>query len=317
MQQLVARADDAYARLAAYIMSGIAYLHIGKLLDARENFDAGMRISETIGAEESIENALLYGIDILATGYAYGASCEWLLGCPETALKRRRLALASLEVSQHGYSRSRALCWCAVVNQLCGDWREVSDLTKVAVGTAREHGLTMVVAVARIMYAAADAALHGGGEQIPEITEALAAYAATGARFQVPYHHTLLAELHLRNGEIDAGLNIINQAQHMVQETGEYYFSAEIVRLKGELLLASDDRRNEAEDCFKQALETARVQDAKSLELRAAGSLARLWNEQGQRSEAHDLLAQVYGWFTEGFDTADLRAAKNLLDELA
>ena len=99
--------------------------------------------------------------------------------------------------------------------------------------------------------------------------------------------------------------------------TGEYYYSAEIVRLKGELLLASNDRRAEAEGCFKKALETARAQDAKSLELRAAGSLARLWNGEGKRSEASDLLAPIYDWFTEGLDTADLRAAKNLLDELA
>ena len=317
MQQLVTRTDDAYAKSTAHMMSGTAYLHIGKLLHARDNFDAGMRVSETLGAEESNEKALLYGLDIAATGYAYGAWCEWLLGYPDTALKRCRLALASLEFSQHGYSRSRALYWCSVVHQLCGDWREVSDLTNVAVGKAREHGLTMVVAVARIMYAAADAALHGGGKQSSEITEALAAYAATGARFQAPYHHTLLAELYLRDGEIDAGLEVVTRAQHMVRETGENYFGAEIFRLKGELLLASDDRRNEAEDSFKQALETARGQGAKSLELRATGSLARLWNGQGKRSEAHELLAPIYDWFTEGFDTADLRAAKKLLDELA
>ena len=317
MHQLVVRTDDAYSKFSAHMMSGVAYLHIGKLLDSRDHFDAGMKISETFGTEKSSENALLYGLDMKAMGYAYGAWCEWLLGCPETAQKRCRLALASVEISQHGYSSSRALYWCAVVNQLCGDWREVSDLTEVAVGKAKEHGLPMVVAVARIMYAAADAALHGGGEQIPEITEALAAYAATGARFQAPYHHTLLAELHLRDGETDAGLEILNEAQHRVQESGEYYFSAEIVRLKGELLLASDGRRTDAEGYFKKALETARVQNAKSLELRAAGSLARLWNGQGKRTEAHDLLAPVYGWFTEGFDTADLRAAKKLLDELS
>jgi predicted ATPase len=175
----------------------------------------------------------------------------------------------------------------------------------------------MVVAVARIMNAAADAARHGGGGQIPEITEALAAYAATGARFQAPYHHTLLAELYLRNGETGAGLDILTQAEHMVQETGEYFFSAEIFRLKGELLLTGEDRQGDAEDCFRKALETARAQDAKSLELRAAGSLARLWNSQGKRSEAHDVLAPVYDWFTEGFETADLQAAKQLLDDLS
>ena len=315
MQSLVARTDDAYAKLSAHLMSAASHLFVGNLLDARDYFDAIIK-SEPVGAEESSANALLYGLDVTAAGYAYGAWCNWLLGYPETALKHSQLALASIEISQHSYSRSRALYWCAVVNQLCGDWQGVSDLTGIAVGKAKEHGLAMVVAVARIMCGSAEAALHGGSEQSPEIAAALAAYAETGARYQAPYHHTLLAELHLRNGEIDAGMDIVNRAQHMFQETGEYYFSAEIFRLRGELLLASDDRRPDAEACFKKALETARAQDAKSLELRAAGSLARLWNGQNRRTEAHDLLAPVYGWFTEGFDTADLRDAKALLDEM-
>jgi predicted ATPase len=126
-----------------------------------------------------------------------------------------------------------------------------------------------------------------------------------------------LAELHLRNGGIDAGLDILNQAQHMVEETGEDYFSAEIFRLKGELLCAGEGRQSDAEVCFGKALEIARAQDAKSLELRAAGSLARLWNGQGKRTEARDLLTPVHDWFTEGFDTVDLKEAKTLLTELS
>jgi predicted ATPase len=316
MQNLVARTDDAHVKLSANLMSAVSHMHVGNLLDARDYFDATIKISETVSAEESSANTLLYGLDITAGGYVYGAWCTWLLGYPEAAMKGSQLALASIEISQHSYTRCRALYWCAVVKQFCGDWQGVSALAELAVDTAREHGLSMVVAVARIMYGAAQAALHGGGDQGPEITEALAAYAATGARFQAPYHHTLLAELHLRNGDIDAGMEIVNQAQHMVEETGEEYFSAEILRIRGELLLASDSRQADAEGCFKQALETARAQDAKSLELRAAGSLARLWSQQGKNGEAHDLLAPVYGWFTEGFDTADLQAAKKLLDEL-
>ena len=102
-----------------------------------------------------------------------------------------------------------------------------------------------------------------------------------------------------------------------VEHTGERYYEAEIHRLKGELLLQQNsDNQAEAETCFHHALEIARNQQAKSFELRAATSLARLWQQQGKRQEAHDLLAPVYGWFTEGFDTADLKDAKALLHEL-
>ncbi len=317
MQDLVARTDDVYTNLSAHLMSAVSQMHVGNLLDAKDNYDAGIRIAETLDAEETNAGALLIGLDVAVAGFAYGAWCEWLLGYPDTALKHCQRALASLENSQHGYSHSRALYWCSVAYQFCGDWRTVSDITEVAVDKAKEHGLAMVVAVGRIMYGSAQAALNDDGGQSAEVADALTAYAATGARFQAPYHHTLLAELHLRNGEIDAGLDVLNNAQHMVEETGEIFFQAEIFRLKGELLLAGGGKQAEAEDCFEMALEIARAQDAKSLELRAAGSLARLWDGQGRRGEARDLLAPVYGWFTEGFGTQDLMEAKALLERLA
>jgi predicted ATPase len=317
MQGLINRTDDIYVKGSSHLMSGTSYLHVGNLLDARDYFDASKNICESVAAEDSRANALLYGLDMMAAGYAYGAWCEWLLGYPETALKRSQLALASLDISQHGYTRSRALYWCSVVSQLRGDWRGVADLAEVAVSKAKEHGLSMVVAGGRIMHGCAQAALNGDGGQSSEVAEALAAYAATGARFQSPYHHTLLAGLHLRNGEIEAGMDLINKAQHIVEEIGEKFFAAEILRLKGELLAVSEGRRAEAEDCFQKALEIARAQDAKSLELRAASSLTRLWDAQGKRVEARDLLAPVYNLFTEGFDTRDLMEAKALLDRLA
>jgi predicted ATPase len=111
---------------------------------------------------------------------------------------------------------------------------------------------------------------------------------------------------------------VLTEALALVDTTGERWCEAELHRLKGELLLqGSSENATEAEACFHHALEIARTQQAKSFELRAATSLARLWQHQGKRQEAHDLLAPVYGWFTEGFDTADLKDAKALLDALA
>jgi predicted ATPase len=110
---------------------------------------------------------------------------------------------------------------------------------------------------------------------------------------------------------------VLTEALTLVDTTGERWYESEIYRLKGELLLQqASDNATEAESCFRHALGIARTQQAKSFELRTATSLARLWQSQGKRQEAHDLLASVYGWFTEGFDTADLQEAKALLDEL-
>jgi predicted ATPase len=118
-------------------------------------------------------------------------------------------------------------------------------------------------------------------------------------------------------GQPETGLAVLAEALTLVETKGERWYESEIYRLKGELLLQQNAvNQAEAENCFQQALDIARTQQAKSFELRTVTSLARLWQSQGKRQEAHDLLEPVYGWFTEGLDTADLQEAKALLDEL-
>src|SRR5262249_51624607 len=134
----------------------------------------------------------------------------------------------------------------------------------------------------------------------------------------VAYHLALQAEAEEKNGQPEAGLRALHEAFTLVDTYETRWYEAEIYRLKGALLLAqSSDNHTEAEHCFHHALAIARTQQAKSFELRTATSLARLWQSQGKRQEARDLLAPVYDWCTEGFDTADLKEAKALLDELA
>jgi predicted ATPase len=148
--------------------------------------------------------------------------------------------------------------------------------------------------------------------------QGLSAYRATGVEQARPYWLALLAEVYGIQGESEEGLTVLTEALTHVDTTGERWYESEIYRLKGELLLQQNsDNQAEAESCFHHAISIAQSQQAKSWELRAATSLARLWCQQGKRQEAHDLLAQVYNWFTEGFDTADLQEAKALLDALA
>jgi predicted ATPase len=136
-------------------------------------------------------------------------------------------------------------------------------------------------------------------------------------RVFLPRSLALLAEACLEIGRVEEGLSAVHEALAETEETGVRYCEAEIKRLQGELFLASKKpNETRAEVSFRKSLDIACAHQSKSWELRAATSLARLWREQGKRAEAHELLAPVYGWFIEGFDTADLKEAKALLDEL-
>ena len=157
-----------------------------------------------------------------------------------------------------------------------------------------------------------------GAEGIAQIHQGMVAFRAAGAELGRPRDLALLAEACGEAGQTEEGLTVLVEALAVVDKTGERYWEAELYRLKGKLLLALlAEQYTEAATCFHQALDIAPHQQAKSLELRAATSLSRLWQQQGKRVEARELLAPIYGWFTEGFDTANLQEAKALLDELS
>ena len=158
-----------------------------------------------------------------------------------------------------------------------------------------------------------------------QLRQGLDAYRSTGTEVQRPHFLALLAEASGLLGQPEGGLAALDEALTLVEKTSERYYEAELHRQRGELLLLREAKsrpaqgsqdQHDAEVCFQHALDMARQQQAKSLELRAALSLARLWQRQGKRAEAYNLIAPVYGWFSEGFDTADLIDAKALLDEL-
>jgi predicted ATPase len=152
---------------------------------------------------------------------------------------------------------------------------------------------------------------------LAQLQQGLADWRASGAELYVPYFLGLQAAAHTRAGRGREGLDLLIDALARADESNEGWFKAELHRLQGEALISQSVREQpEGENCFHRAMELARQQNAGSWELRAATSLARLWRDQGKRAEARDLLAPVYGWFTEGFDTPDLKEAKTLLDEL-
>jgi hypothetical protein len=162
-------------------------------------------------------------------------------------------------------------------------------------------------------------AMQGRGEEgLAQVRQGIAAWRATGAALWVPYFCTVLADVCAHLGHTDEGLQALAEAHNLVEQQEERYWEAEVYRLRSVLLLQqSETPLAEAETWLQRALDVARRQEAKSLELRAAMSLSRLWQQQGKRTEAHALLVPVYNWFTEGFDTADLQEARVSLDALA
>jgi predicted ATPase len=159
---------------------------------------------------------------------------------------------------------------------------------------------------------------HMSDEGMAHLQRGIAAWRATGANGSLPYYYTILAEVYARKGKSKESMQWLDEAHTLVERTDDHWWEAEVHRLRGVLLLqVSMSPQSEAESWLRRALDVAHRQQAKSLELRAATSLARLWFDQGRHAEARDLLAPVYGWFAEGFDTLDLKEARALLDEVS
>jgi predicted ATPase len=185
---------------------------------------------------------------------------------------------------------------------------------------AHEQGFAVWIAWGMLLRGCALAEQGQSTEGIGQMHQGIAAWQATGAEVFRPYSLGLLAEAYGKAGQAEEGLPLLAEALAAANNTGERYYEAELYRLKGAMLLTQADKEPrwlEAEESFRQALAVARHQQAKSLELRATMSLSRLWQRLGKRAEARQLLAEIYGWFTEGFDTADLQEAKALLAELS
>jgi predicted ATPase len=214
----------------------------------------------------------------------------------------------------HPYSVAYALYWAACLYKFLWERPAVQERVETLLALASEQGFPLWVAHGTVLRGWALAEQGHIEEGIAQIQEGLAVYRATGSELYRPYYLALLAEAYGKVGQTEEGLSILAEALALVDKTGECCYETELYRLKGELTLQS--KVKEAEECFLKAIELARRQQAKSLELRATVSLSRLWQSQGKKAEAHKLLSKVYYWFTEGFDTLDLKEAKALLESL-
>ena len=251
------------------------------------------------------------------TCLAYLGLSLWLLGHPDQALEWSRYMRRLAETMSHLSSRAYGQCFLAMHGCLRGEANVAREHAEEAMKLGQEHGFPSWTAMGTALRGWALTEQGQVQEGLAQLRQGTAAWRARGSEHLAPFFLALLAEVCLKAQKLEEGIAAISTAQAVAQNAGERWWSAELYRLQGALLRAQGGDESGVEAWFWQAIEIARQQQAKLLELRAAMSLGQLWQRQGKREEARQLLAEIYGWFTEGFDTPDLKEAKALLEELS
>jgi adenylate cyclase len=299
----------------------MAHLIMGMILYLLGEFDAALAHTEQVVAfydpQKHRSLILLFGYEPRVSSLGYASFLLFMLGYPDQALKRIQEALALAREADQTEVLRIVLYWAMWIHRMCGEEEAVKE--------SFEAFFTLTTAHPFGYYRASTTAWRGEmlvkqgrvEEGIAQMRQALAAHRATGAKDNLAYRLAWVAEVFGKVGQAEEGLTLLAEALAHVERTGERLCEAEIHRLKGELLLTRSEAAAGAEACFRQAIAVARRQSARSWELRATMSLCRLWEKQGKREEARRMLAEIYGWFTEGFDTRDLREARALLEELS
>jgi predicted ATPase len=241
----------------------------------------------------------------------------WALGYPDQAVQRSQEALTMAHALASPSHLSEALHHSTSLHIHRREWQTVQAYAEVLQALATKHGFVRFAAQGVFYRGMALAAQGQGAKGISQMRQGLATVRAVGHAIALPRYLAYLAEAYGQVGQVEEGLHLLPEALAMMDTTGERSAAAELHRLHGELRLRQPvPEAQAAEACFQQALAVAQRQQAKSWELQAAISLSRLWQRQGKRAEARELLAEIYGWFTEGFDTADLQDARALLEAL-
>jgi class 3 adenylate cyclase/predicted ATPase len=301
--------------MVGHRLVGMSALHTGDIDGSRQHFDRAIALYDPA---EHRTLAPRFGQDIRVAALSFRARALWLLGYPALALADVESALKDGREIDHGPSLMYALYNAAELNIYCGYYAAASKHADEVVIFATQKGVGFWKAFGIIHQSMASALLGNASDGVQKIASAINAYRSMGSTLNLPEYLGHLANAHTQLGQIDDAWRCIGEAMTIMEASGEIWYEAELHRVAGEIALNSPDQdAAKAVAHFERAIAVARAQQAKSWELRAAMSMARLWRDQGKRTDARDLLAPVYGWFSEGFDTLDLKEAKALLEELA
>jgi predicted ATPase len=327
---LAQRQHDPVFLARAHMSLGLPLFGLGEFALAREHLEQGVALYDPQQHGSLVFRAVQDRIVILS----YAAAALWQLGYPDQALERSHEALALARELSHPFSLAVALDLASWLHQVRREWQAVQERAEAAITLSTEHGFSYWLAVGAILRGWARAEQGYGEEGLVQMRQGLAACRPTRAELAWPHWLALLADVYGKRGQTQEGLATVAEALVHVEKTGERWYEAELHRLKGELTLqqfnvqgstskidnphsALRTLQSEAEECFHRAIAIARQQQTKSFELRATLSLARLWRQQGKKKQAQRMLADIYGWFTEGLDTVDLREARALLTALS
>jgi tetratricopeptide (TPR) repeat protein len=311
--------EDAALLHAAHFQMGQTLFWMGQFMPAQTHFELSCSLYDP--APYPSHGSDLPGFCKGVHSLMLSGTAAWYLGFPEQARDRVERALSLARQQSDPFCVCLALAGSSRVDVLRGETIAASKFADAMFHLAHEQGFRGFLAMAT---AQRGAALVAGGHAEEGITQLREGLDGSGGAFEVmrTLYLAALAEGYGLAGRVDEGLAVLAEAMALAESTGVCINEAELNRLKGELTLkrpeagSNSERKEEAETFFRRAIEVARRQSAKSRELRATMSLARLLDKQGRRDEARAMLAEIYGWFTEGFDTADLKDAKALLEEL-
>jgi predicted ATPase len=323
--RLACQTGDAVISLVAHSLLGALFLSLGELAAAREHLEKGIAL---YNPQEHRFMASLYGDDPGVTCHCFAAMTLWFLGYPDQALANVQKAVAVAKETGSPYCETFALDFVTWIRVLRREERLARASIDALMQIAPQQGFEFLLADSQVLHGWILAAEDKETDGLEQVQSAIAAYDATGAVMSRPAHLVLLAGAYAKAGQTDGALAALADAHRIMDRTGERTYEAELYRLQAELTL-NRSRRNgrkrqvakvaaaEAEICFRKAIDVARRQQAKSLELRALMGLSRLRQQQGKRRQARELMGEIYAWFVEGFDTPDLQDAQRLLAELA
>ena len=293
---------------------GISLAGVGNLAKGRAHLDRAIALYDPATHRPQ---AARFGQDAGVTALSYRSWVLWLLGCPEAALRDAAEALRNAREIGQAATLLHPLDWASMVHIHCGRYTTATTLLEELVALADAKGASAWKARGVILQGCLMALTGRASHAVPIATSGLTASRTTGTTLTTPSYLSYLAGAYADLGQFEDAWRCIADAITAIETSKERWSEADVNRVAGEIALKSPQAAAaKAEAYFQRALAVAREQQAKSWELRAAMSMARLWRDQGKRDEARELLAPVYGWFAEGFDTLDLKEAKALLEEL-
>ena len=310
---LYQRSFGAVPPLLAGMMLAGARLHLGRIAEASAQF---AEIIATNDPDQIFQILESQGWNCAIHSRAWQAHALWCLGYPQQALERGRDAVKLVQDLDQPFNQALALSYLALLLQLCADEAVAREYAEQALALASKYQAPYYRAWAAILVSYALALEQPDEERIRHLRDSITAFKASGARLRLPYYLSLLAQVCRQAGRAEEGLACIDEALSEARFHNERWWDAELHRLRGELLLMRGADTSDAEAALLRAIEIARSQQARSLELRATMSLVRLWSAQNRSDDARRQLSDLYAWFTEGFVTPDLQAARLLLAQL-